>query len=57
MTEVTLVTVRVVFVAILFAQRMPHMAVTVSRKIRSQTFTEILGHSSQIKFKGQGDFR
>lgn len=51
MTEGTLVSVRVVLIATLFAQSMPLMAMTVSRKIRSQTFTEITGHSSQIKFK------
>lgn len=41
MTEGTLVSVRVVLIATLFAQSMPLMAMTVSRKIRSQTSLDI----------------
>ena len=44
--EVTLVTISVGFTATVFAQSMLHMIMTVSRKIRSQIFTELIGHFS-----------
>lgn len=56
-TEVNLVTVSVVFIAIKFAQSTLLMGMIVSRKLRPQTFTEIIGHANQIKFKEQGDIK